>query len=270
MDRATEPDYDLHSMDDLGVARVTDPASHRSRVAAGITVALHIGLLLAVAWFAGPRATRPPALVGLTPVELVEPPPAAPQPPAVLPPTGVRVVKDPVPGTLGRRGHDAPQRSQAPVVSDPRNELSVHYDAPASLEAGNPAGTIGTGIGASLMGEGTGDIGQLEVPPPPRSQARPARPKHDYTKWEFRADPRYAGRMVRIGLKLDADGRVLDAMVIESVDGPIDLHALDFARRFEFYPALNDTGTPIPSSYVWEFVIVAATTNGVQFLPPRH
>ncbi|HWU90726.1 MAG TPA: hypothetical protein VN253_25845, partial [Kofleriaceae bacterium] len=38
--------------------------------------------------------------------------------------------------------------------------------------------------------------------------------------------------------------------------------ATEVARRFEFYPALDDAGHPIAGVHRWEFVIVGVTEFG--------
>jgi hypothetical protein len=167
-------------------------------------------------------------------------------------------------GAHGRRGREAPQRSQirAPAQTKPFADLAVHYDAPRGPDPGHGDGDTGTGLGASLAGSGTGAFGAggLDVPPAPgsgSSLARPPRPKLDYQQWGFRAPPQFAGAIVKVELTLDARGSVRAVRLRKGVDPSIDQRAIETAWRFAFYPALDEDGAPTPSRYGWEFVIEA-------------
>jgi hypothetical protein len=186
--------------------------------------------------------------VELTPiqvVQLVEPTPPPPAAPPLLQPIGA-----PSPGTLGRRSNSAP-RSATRAPADPYSDLIVHYDAPASEAPGNRAGATGLGIGAGPTGDGIGDI-QLPATP---TRARPARPKHDYSRWGFRAAPVFRGAIVRLELAIDATGAVRGVRIVKGVDDHIDREATTMASRFEFHPALDDDGRSVASRHGWEFVI---------------
>ncbi|HSJ99789.1 MAG TPA: hypothetical protein VK932_01055, partial [Kofleriaceae bacterium] len=111
---------------------------------------------------------------------------------------------------------------------------------------------LGLGLGA---GPGLGGGGELRVPEAPPSRARPARQKHDYSRWPFRAPPEYAGAKVVLELAGDARGAVTGVRVVQRVAPRIDERAIAFARRFEFHPALDSAGAPIASAFRWEFVI---------------
>lgn len=263
-----------------GFAATAGRAPQRS-VASGLgSLAVHAVLLALVFLLAGLRAAPRPPAVALTAIEVVGAPPPPPPPPlatgqgATAPSTKRASASA---GTLGRRGHDAPQRSpsRAPPAPDPYAELAVSYDRPASADPGSAAGTLGLGVGASLFGDGAGDggggFGTLGVPPPPppppRSLARPARPKLDYHRWDFRADRRFAGQIVVVLLTIDPGGHVRDVRVLQSVDPAVDRHATDLARRFEFDPALDAAGHPEVGRYRWEFVSVGDNAPSFQVQP---
>jgi len=262
MDPASSPAYARR----VGLPGAARPG-RRLGISAALTIALHAAVLAAIAFGPAPSASRPAPPVALTAVELVAPPPPPPPPPpVVLPPSpAAPLSKTPLPGTLGRRGRDAAVR--APRTASLRGELAVQYDVPTGPDPGHERGTIGDGLGADLSGVGNGALGALAVPPPPRSQARPPRPKLDYSKWEFRADPQFAGAMVQVGLKIDDAGNVRSVELLRGIDAEIDRRALEVARTFQFHPALDDTGRAIAGRHRWEFVIVAATTRGIQFRP---
>ncbi len=241
------------------------------------SVAAHGGVLLLVLTLAGARVARQPALVELTPIQVVEPPPPEPPPASPGHGTQLRPIASTNAGTLGRRGHDAPPRSQthAPAAVDPLADVVVSYETPTGLAPGNEAGATGAGIGAGLFGDGTGHgagggaFGVGAVPPVPApSLARPPRPRTDYHKWDFRAAPAFAGATVRVELSIDPGGSVRQVRVLKGVDDYVDRRAADVARRFEFYPALNDAGQPTWGLHRWEFVIVS---NALDFhFEPRR
>lgn len=269
VDRRTKPAY-ISAMDVTGVP-TTASASRRSAFAGMVSVAIHGGLLLAAVLLLHHRIASPSPTIELTSVQVVsapEPPPPPPPPPG----TGsqVRGATNTSPGTLGRRGRDAPPRSpsRAPVAPDPFAEVVVSYDTPTGPDPGNEAGTVGSGIGAGFHGDGTGsgDGGGLfgmgvPAPPPPRpSLARPPRPRHDYGQWNFRADRRFAGAKVDVELTIDPRGRVRNVRLLRGVEESIDERAIGLAQRFEFYPALDDAGVPIAGLHRWEFVLLGEAT----------
>lgn len=240
--------------------------SRRPRLAAFASLAIHGGALVIVAIVAGGRVS-PPHEVELTPIQVVEAPPPPPPPPS--PPgdgTQVQSAANASTGTLGRHGHEAPVRShsRAPAVADPYADLVVSYETPSGPDPGNEAGTTGAGIGTGLLGTGTGSdtgtgqfgLANIALPPPPApSLARPPRPKQDYRSWNPRADRRFIGATIRVELRIDAEGEVRQVRILQGVDTTIDYRAAALAKRFEFYPALDDRGRATWGIHNWDFVI---------------
>jgi TonB family protein len=244
-----------------------------------VSLALHGGLVLLALVIAGIRGGQPPQ-IELTEIELVAPPPPTPLPvpgPSA-PGTQSGASASPRMGALGRRGHDAPQRSQtrAPAVADPFADLEVSYETDARPDPGPLDGTTGLGRGTGLLGAGHGDgagygylgdgPGALRVPPPPASLARPPRPKHSYRDWQLPAVGQFAGSIVEVALTIDPHGHVGDVRVVKSVDESLDRRAIDIARSFEFYPALTSAGEPTSGPYRWKFVILESTREDESML----
>ena len=243
--------------------------SRRSMFAGSASLVLHGGAVLLVLAIVGVRGAAPP-VIELTPIEVVEPPPPAPlpMPGPSAPGTQSGASASPKMGALGRRGHDAPQRSQtrAPAVADPYADLEVSYETDARPDPGPPDGTTGLGRGTGLLGAGLGSgagygylgdgPGALRVPPPPASLARPPRPRYSYSDFQLTKVKEFIGSTVVLALAIDPHGVVNSVRVLESVDPSLDRRASDIARTFEFEPALDSRGEPTWGPYRWKFVIV--------------
>lgn len=74
--------------------------------------------------------------------------------------------------------------------------------------------------------------------------------------------------IVLVELSINPGGNVSQVRVLESVEPAIDNHAMDLARRFAFYPALDPAAHPTPGLHRWEFVIVADSSPGF-YVQPR-
>jgi hypothetical protein len=266
-------------------ADVADPLAHtrRSRRRAIIATA-SLGVHGALVWLAlsipASAVVEEPPSANISVVDIaVSAPPTREQRPLLAavsrpgtPRTPVRARgNDP----SGLRGHGRPAVPlvTAPPIDDPFAELSIKYDGvdrgaprpggPADDGTGPGTGARGTGRGLGLDAPlGLGDGGSLRVPPPPPSQARPPRPKHDYSRWSFRSPQEYGGRTLLVELKIDASGEVSSVDLLEGVERRIDSRAIDTAYRFEFHPALDDAGRPIASRYRWQFVLDSLTEFG--------
>jgi protein TonB len=245
------------------VGSVATRRSRRWVMAGTVSMVVHAGLVVVAVVFTSGRVARAPQHPLVTPIEVIEPPPPPPPPPTPAAGTGTQLASlaGANAGTLGRHGHGAPRSmSRAPAASDPMADVVVSYDAQTSDDAGSGAGTTGRGIGAGLLGDGAGagggGFGLGNVPPAP-SLARPPRPKASYRHWDFRAAPVFAGGLIRIELTIAPDGSVREVRLLKGVDSYVDRHAVERARDFRFYPALNDAGQPTWGRHGWEFVIGA-------------
>jgi hypothetical protein len=245
-----------------------------------LALALHGALLGLASAVLGDRPAAPAAATARSAeisaeigVEIVEPIRAAP---AVVQSSAPQVPSAPAAAGVrarGQRSHEGAGRSRvrAPSAGDPWAELQIRYDAPAEPAPGDPAGDRGAGLGAArdgsalgaaLAGTGLGAggdallAGGLEPPPPPPSHAARPRPRHDYSRAWFQGTRGLWGMTARAELSVDSRGRVSGVRITEHVNGWIDQQATDLARRFVFFPALNDAGQPIPGTYVWTFVII--------------
>ena len=249
------------------------PESSRRLLPGALSLAIHGGLTVHAVVLVSHGGGEPP--VALTPIEMIEVAPPPPPPPPPEPGTQTLSTANASTGTLGRRGRDAPQRSQtrAPVAADPYADLVVSYDRPTGPDPGAETGTTGGGVGAGLHGDGAGSgdgtgqfgIGNLAVPPPPKSLARPPRPRGNYDAWYPAADRRFVGGSVLVELVIDARGRVRQVTLLRGVDSAINNDAVELARQFEFYPALDEAGQPTTAHYRWEFVLQAGA--GASFQP---
>jgi TonB family protein len=248
--------------------------SRRPMASCVLSLGLHGVLAVLAVAFLGARVVPEPRRTELTSIEIVDPPPvpAAPrgQGPKLAGPSGSQ-------GMLGRRGHDAPRAQvRAAAIPDPLAEVTVSYEAPTSLEPGNPAGTTGTTSGAGLLGDGLGagirgsgdGVGNLRIPPPPpptKSLARPPRAKHPYRTWEHYSAARFGDSTILLELTIDPTGTVRRVRVIHGVDEEVDKRAIATVRHFEFYPALSPTGDPTWGLHRWEFELVSRENRGFDF-----
>jgi hypothetical protein len=235
------------------------------------SLGLHGGIVAVVLLCAHHVAPRD--AVETTLIELVEPAPPQESPAGRGASGGTEPVKNATPGTLGRRGHDAPRSATRTPAPDPLADLVVSYDRPTGPDPGNEAGVTGQGLGSGLLGDGPGgrgglgngnDIAALNVPAPPpptpeRSLARPPRAKHPYNQWEFFGDRHFISSHVMLELTIDPQGVVRDIRVVESDNSIIAKRASNVARHFVFYPALNDVGEPTWGLHRWEFSLRPTT-----------
>jgi TonB family protein len=230
----------------------------RRMTSAVLSLVVHGGLVvLAIELVHGSAAPPRSGRVERTEIEVVAPPPVRP--------TGrgpvARTSAGAPAGIPGRRSRDAAPRSQTHAPASPFAELAIHMEAPPDVDPGAAApdgvgrgtGVLGAGLGAGGTGGGFGDgLGGLGVP----SLARGAVPKHDYRRWRFRTARRFAGSVVLVELAIDPRGAVRAVRVAKAVDPAIDDYAVETARHFEFYPALDAGGEPIWSHYGWQFLVV--------------
>jgi hypothetical protein len=155
------------------------------------------------------------------------------------------------------------------VAHDPLADLAISYDVPTGPDPGTLNGTTGTGAGTGLLGIGTGagngfgrygdGVGTMSIPVP--SQARPPRPRHDYRESVIRGSHKFGGQSLRLALTVDPRGIVRQVRVEQGVDDVLDQRAIELARTFEFYPALDAAGEPTSGTFQWVFVISIAYNN---------
>jgi hypothetical protein len=143
-------------------------------------------------------------------------------------------------------------------------DLQVSYedatrfaDHPEARPADATSGLGATGIGAAL-GSPLGDGAGVTIPDAPGgvSRARSPRPKHDYSNLRIVGASRFAGRTIKLQLSIDARGHVHAVQLLQGVDREIDRKTVSRVRAFEYEPALDDDGTPIPGTQQWNFQIV--------------
>lgn len=238
--------------------------SRRSTLAGSTSLALHAGLVALALLFAGARVVDVPRQIALTMVEVVAPAPrpAEPEPPVAA----VAVAPSPVvPAARPSRAVPAPRRA---ATATEALDLQVSYDDPSNF-AGRPtdapdddhgaAGGIdgGHGIGADSRRQLQDSLAGVVIPVPPAvSLARPPRPRHNYHQLRLHSVRRFAGMTVKLRLSIDAHGRVSDVELVEGVDGQLDRRIVDLARRFEFEPALDAEGAPVPGMSKWDIQII--------------
>jgi len=246
------------------------PTSHgrRSLLASSASLALH-GALLVVLVGSAQRTARPPRSVEHVPIDVIDATPPASAAPAPQP-TVVRAPSAPA-AVHGRRGQSVPQRVPARPASarSALADLTVRYDDASNFAAS--ANTAGDGDAAGQhIGQGTG-IGKLHdalaplaVPPPPGSLARKPLPRHDYHRLQLHSVRQFAGRSIKVLLIVDERGRVRDVRLLQGVNADLDARTIALTRNFEFDPALDETGAPVPGTSRWEIAIVDDSNAGLR------
>ncbi len=103
-------------------------------------------------------------------------------------------------------------------------------------------------------------VAATETPPPAGSPAGPVgrspRPKFDYTKLRIRGASKFAGRTIKVQLAVDTSGRVHQVQLLQGVDRELDRRTVALVHSFEFEPARDETGAPIPGTSRWDIQIV--------------
>jgi hypothetical protein len=93
------------------------------------------------------------------------------------------------------------------------------------------------------------------------SLARAARAKHDYSRLLLPNASKFAGQRIRLLLTIDAKGRVRSAQLVHGVDRELDRRSITLASTFEFEPALDDDGVPVPGRCALDMDIVEDEDN---------
>lgn len=238
------------------------------------SLALHVGVVVVAAAVVGKHAARHSPERRTTDVEIVAaaPRPAAVPPPQLPPPPPGRAMPAPRPAggvpSAGVRARREPvQRTQPSSPTNLRSlaDLTIERDRDGFVERGTAAridtssglGHVGLGAGVDFR-QGDG-VAKIDIAPPATvSLARAARKKHDrdYASSRIAGASRFAGEKIVLVLHLDAAGRVHAVDLLQGVDRDLDRRTISLVHTFEFDPALDDTGAPIPSTVHWKFDIV--------------
>lgn len=244
-----------------------DPDIQRSDSRAGLFGSLLVhGILVALLLlvFGMQHVADPPRSPPTVDIVTIDPPP-----PVVIsqgPYGGTKAagmvfpIIDPAAGRSGKKGKaTGPVIPNPPPAADPRDELVVSYDR--GTELANGAGDHGTGPGRALYGNGYdgppgngvgGGAGGLGVP----SLARPPSPREDYSQSSEKFPKQFAGNTVLVELQIDANGIVTHTTLVRGMGSSfVEGRVMDDIRDFKFWPALDDTGHPIPSHYRWLWVL---------------
>jgi TonB family protein len=237
---------------------------HRTGTRGGLlgSVVIHGLIVLLLLLIATQRDSDPPKPTPTVDIVTIDPPP----PIVINPgPTGgakslgaaARIV-DPAMGKSGKRGHTAAP-IEARKSDNPYDELTRTVDH--GPDVGTGGSDHGDGPGRGLYGNGYdglpgngigGGMGGMGVP----SLKRPPSPREDYSQSSEKFPEKYAGSTVAVALELDAEGHVTSATLQRGVgDAHVDDRIVDMIRKFQFWPALDDTGKPIAATYKWLWVL---------------
>jgi protein TonB len=196
----------------------------------------------------GRTAEQPPLVV-----TSLEPEP----PPPVRQPGGPGRPRQERPAPDQPRPRPLPELEMALPGSDARAPVSVAPGPPVDLSAWNPS--LDFAVAAPPAPSGPGAPSEEPGSPAP---ARPSRgpvlrqpPKLDVFYPRVARDRDIEGR-TRVRLRIDRNGRVTEATVLESTPGSIfNSAAVRASKEFRFTPALRD-GEPVPAvveiPIVWE------------------
>jgi len=244
---------------------VTPGETQRNGIPIGLacSLAAHVAVIaIVLAWPAATEVARSTAPETID-IVTVDPAPASIGAPS-KPPGEIGPVVDPAMGRTGKRAA-RPQRVGPPP--DPYADLVMSIDDGTTLASG--AGTVGDGPGRGLLGAGYdgalgnglgggGGGGIARIPVPRPSLARGPRPRADYSRSNRRYPEIYAGETIIVELGIDADGHVTQTELVKGLGSmKIEDDVMSAIRSFEFWPALDDDGHPIPSHYRWLWVMTS-------------
>jgi hypothetical protein len=241
------------------------------------SLVLHVGVVVVAAAVVGKHAAHHSPEPRTTDVEIVAAAPrpvAAPRPAASppLPPPPGRAMPAPRPAggmpSAGARARREPGQRTPP--SSPTNLRSladlkidrdlgnfVEFGTAAKLNTSSGLGHVGLGAGVDFR-QGDGVAGMDIAQPATVSLARPARKKHDrdYASSRIAGASRFSGEKIMLRLHLDASGGVQAVDLLQGVDRDLDRKTISLVHSFEFDPALDDSGAPVPATVRWSFDIV--------------
>lgn len=247
-------------------------AGRRSLAASWGSLALHGGAV-ALAVVLVRNRPRPPRRAALTEIEVVDalrvPGPPVPQQIAPASPAA-----EPLATAHSRRGRDLPQRAparpasartllaQVDVSYDDRGNFAEHAsDVPSDGDHDLRNAALATG-GDRPAQDG---LATLQMPgTASASLARPPRPKHDYRSLQMHAVRQFAGQTIRVLLSIDNRGEVRRVDLLHGVESRVDARTIALVRQFEFEPALDEVGAPIPGYARWDILIVDETKEAIR------
>src|SRR5262249_44586830 len=157
-----------------------------------------------------------------------------------------------------RRGPAPPQPAQTKPssVKDLLAEVTVSYDDPDNFNATNAADEPAEADRAPLSsavasgGRAAEDgLGTPQMPTPAHAPpARAPRAKQDYSKLTLSSVRQFAGQTIKVVLTIDERGAVSDVRVLQGIEPHLDRRTVALTRAWQFDPALDDFGTPIPGT----------------------
>lgn len=241
------------------------------------SLALHGALLWLVVVLLGKYAPLSRPTATLTSIEVVTVPSAPPLPPRPSPsPSPLASPGRPRPGArpagaaggVSARAHHEPALRAQPSASAVKSlaDLKIHYEDPANFtdrqtakgDAASSAGPSAIGAGLAGLEYGVGDsASNIDIPEPATaSLARRAQPKRDYRNMRIAGASKFSGETIKLELMIDVHGRVHRVQLLRGVDPELDRKTIALVHTFEYEPALDDSGTPIPGTARWDIQIV--------------
>ena len=248
-------------------------AHRRSMVAGSASVALHIVLVGLAALVTGELVAHAPLETSQTLIEVVDAPrrPGPPVPVQVATPSPLA---EPQAMAHSRRGPEPPQRAQTKpaAVKELLADVTVSYDDPDNFKTGDtsdePAEADRAPLSSAIASGGRvseDGLATLQIPAPASaSLARPAKPKHDYSKLRMHSVKQFAGLTIKVLLSVDEHGVVSNVRVVQGIDPDLDQRTVALVRQFLFEPALDDVGTPIPGTSPWSILIVDEAKESIK------
>lgn len=244
-------------------SRLVAAAGRRSLVASWGSLALH-GAAVALAVLLVRSRTRPARRTALTEIEVVDavrlpgppvPPPVAP-PPVAAPRAAVHVGPDrELPRRAPTRPASVKEVAEVRVSFDHRNRFA----GPVASEPPRDGDHTLRTAAAVAGGDRAAQDGLAALPMPgiaaSASLARPPRAKHDYHNLPMHADRRFDGQTICVLISIDNRGKVRRVDLLRGVEPDLDASTIALVHAFEFEPALDDVGAPIPGYAKWDIVI---------------
>jgi hypothetical protein len=242
-------------------------ARRRPIVAGWASLALHGGVVALAVMLARSRIVRPQRRAAVTDIEIVDAValPRAPFPAQVAPPSPV--VQPRQLAAHNRRGLALPQHMAArpSSVKQLLADIKVSYDDPANFTdraAQTTPSDGGRTLHSAALTTGTdlpsqNGLATLQMPGvASASLARPPHAKHDYSKGKLESVRQFAGQTIEVLLTIDIRGHVRHVDLLKGVEAQLDARTIALVREWEFDPALDDIGEPMPGYVKWDMHLV--------------